>query len=123
MRFEERHSPWKRREEALRVLAKFPSRVPIIVQVSTGSQKSLGRLLRKKKYLVPLDLKMGQFLGVLRANMQLKPHAALFALVKGNKIPPIGDLIISVYHKFKSEDHFLYIDLCSENTFGYVCSF
>ena len=117
MRFEDQYPQWKRTREALSVLSKFPSRVPVIVQISPGSRQSLGSALRKRKYLVPVDLKVGQFMGMLRARMQLQPHQATFGMVK-NRIPNAESLIISVYHELKHDDHFLYIDLCTENTFG-----
>jgi len=116
MRFEHKFSKWMRKKEALAVLSKFPTRVPVIVQINPTSRKALG-ILRKKKYLVPVDLKMGQFMGILRARMRLKPQISLFGIVK-NKIPNTGALVISVYHELKDDDQFLYIDLCAENTFG-----
>ena len=118
MRFEDAYKFDKRRKDALKVLSRYPDRIPIIVQI--GDSKSKKRMrLDKHKFLVPNDMKFGQFAAVLRQRMRLKPEVALFTMCKKNgRIPATSDLMISIYHTCMGRDHFLYLDLFTENTFG-----
>jgi GABA(A) receptor-associated protein len=43
----------------------------------------------KKKYLVPADLTVGQFVYVIRKRIKLSPEKAIFIFVK-NVLPPTG---------------------------------
>lgn len=114
-RFEEKFSLSRRKRDALHVLRKFPTRVPVIVQaVSTDLPP-----LRKSKFLVPADLKMGQFIAVIRSKLMLRPHQALFVMTKKKGVmPPTAAMLISVYHENMAPDLFLYLDLYTENVFG-----
>ena len=115
MRFEERHSLHRRMKDALRVLSKFPSKIPIIVQAVTPDLPSVG----ESKFLVPVDMKMGHFVAVIRSKLsRLQPHQALFVMTKGGVMPAAGSLMISVYHENMDPDYFLYLDLYTENAFG-----
>jgi GABA(A) receptor-associated protein len=78
-------------------------------------------ILDKRKYLVPIDLTMGQFLYVIRKRMQLSPNKALFMFVN-NYVICNTDPISKVYAESRDpEDRFLYITYSSENTFGCGC--
>jgi GABA(A) receptor-associated protein len=105
----------ERLEQAMKVISKYPERVPIFVE-------SRDINLNKNKYLVPRDLTVGQFMYIIRKNMQLKSDEALF-LFFGEKpgiIPPTGALISDVYEQhMDTVDHFLYGRITKENVFGY----
>lgn len=96
----------KRISESERILAKFPDRIPVIVQISKNCIKELP-VLDKHKYLVPQDLTVGQFQYVIRKRIKLTPEKALYMFFQ-NSIPPTGSLISSVYDKYKDPDGFLY---------------
>jgi GABA(A) receptor-associated protein len=42
----------------------------------------------KKKYLVPADLTVGQFVYVIRKRIKLQPEKAIFIFVNNNVLPP-----------------------------------
>lgn len=104
----------QRKEESTRVISKYPYRIPIICE------KMLGKNIPdidKHKYLVPVDLTMGQFIYVIRNRIKLNNQQALFLFINGT-IPSSNSLMINSYSQLKDEDGFLYINYSSENTFG-----
>ena len=56
--FKDRHPFYKRQEEAQRIKEKYPTRIPVICECLGGEVPDIDR----KKYLVPADLTMAQFL-------------------------------------------------------------
>lgn len=104
----------KRKVEALRILKKFPDRIPVICE---KVEKSDIQEIDKRKYLVPSDLTVGQFVYVIRKRIQLPPEKAIFIFVK-DVLPPTAALMSAVYDEFKDPDGFLYILYSGENTFG-----
>jgi GABA(A) receptor-associated protein len=100
--------------EAKNILCKHPDRVPIIVEIS---DKSTLPELDKKKYLVPKDLTMGQFMIVIRKRIKLSPEKALFMFIN-NTLPSSSQLIGQIYDTSKNDDGFMYITITSESTFG-----
>ena len=97
----------------------------------------------KKKYLVPADLTVGQFVYVIRKRIKLSPEKAIFIFIN-NVLPPTGTackmmssycmllsnlqmvcvyicsaaLMSNIYEEQKDVDGFLYITYSGENTFG-----
>ena len=98
----------KRLNEANRVLEKYPDRIPIIVERNTRTYNSLP-VVDKKKFLVPNDLTVGQFVYVIRKRIKLEPEKAIFLMID-NKLPQTSMLISELYAQHKHEDNFLYID-------------
>merc|ERR1712070_216601 len=86
--FKEEHSLDKRREVADRIRAKYPDRIPVIVE---KAPKSDAPDIDKKKFLVPADITVGKF---------------------------VYEIMSHIYAKYKDEDGFLYITYSGENTFG-----
>ncbi|XVF32967.1 hypothetical protein REPUB_Repub17cG0128400 [Reevesia pubescens] len=104
----------QRLEESRDIMAKYPNRVPVIVE--RYSKADLPEM-EKKKYLVPRDMSVGQFIHILSLRPCLTPGKALFVFVK-NTLPPIATPMDSVYESFKEDDGFLYMCYSSEKTFG-----
>ncbi|MBA0686072.1 hypothetical protein Goari_013693 [Gossypium aridum] len=73
--------------------------------------------MEKKKYLVPRDMSVGQFIHILSLRLRLSPGKALFVFVK-NTLPQTATLMDSLYESFKEDDGFLYMCYSSEKTFG-----
>ncbi|KAG7531425.1 hypothetical protein FFLO_04346 [Filobasidium floriforme] len=71
----------------------------------------------KKKYLVPADLTVGQFVYVIRKRIKLAPEKAIFIFVD-EILPPTAALMSTIYEEHKDEDGFLYVSYSGENTFG-----
>ncbi len=106
----------QRKEESNRVLQKYQDRIPIICEKNKQASKDCPDI-DKKKYLVPRDLTMGQFLYVVRKRMNIPAEKAIFLFV-GNTVAPSTSLISNVYNSHVDKDGFLYITYSYENVFG-----
>lgn len=113
-RFKDQHPFDKRKTEAARIRLKYPDRIPVIAE---KAEKSEIPDIDKKKYLVPADLTMGQFVYVIRKRIKLSPDAAIFIFVK-NTLPPTAALMAQIYKDNADEDGFLYVTYSGESTFG-----
>jgi GABA(A) receptor-associated protein len=72
----------------------------------------------KRKFLVPADLTVAQFMYIIRKRIQLPPEKAMFLFV--NKVlPTTSSTMGSIYEEHKDPDGFLYISYSGENTFGF----
>lgn len=111
--FRDNFSFEKRLGESTKILSKYPNRIPVIVERANKSIKQIDR----KKYLVPQDLTIGQFIYVIRQRMKLESHESIYVFANGN-LPPTSMLMAEIYNKNKDDDKFLYITYCAESTFG-----
>ena len=115
MGFEKQYSLLHRKNESSRVIAKYPDRCPVICE---RGDKSIVKI-DKIKYLVPMDITMGQFMYVIRKRIKLPPEQAMFFYV--NKSMVCSSVTMQyAYEKYKSDDGFLYIKYTGENTFGFI---
>lgn len=112
--FKRAHSLEKRKNESSRMTEKYPCRVPVIVEKHVDADLPD---IDKKKYLVPTDLTIGQFIHVIRKRIKLTPEKAIFIFVN-NLLPPTSALMSTIYESQKDEDGFLYISYNGENVFG-----
>tara|TARA_B100001250_G_C19240123_1_gene546141 strand:- start:87 stop:509 length:423 start_codon:yes stop_codon:yes gene_type:complete len=103
----------KRKNESELILAKYPTRIPIIVERYNKSVPEIDR----KKYLVPDDLTMANFLYVIRKRLKMRAERSLFLFVN-EKLVRMSQTMVGIYDKNKDEDGFLYIKYCEESTFG-----
>lgn len=62
----------------------------------------------KKKYLVPADLTVGQFVYVIRKRIKLAPEKAIFIFVD-EVLPPTAALMSSIYEEHKDEDGYEFL--------------
>eukprot|EP00123_Amoebidium_parasiticum_P022364 comp8616_c0_seq1/m.3896 comp8616_c0_seq1/g.3896 ORF comp8616_c0_seq1/g.3896 comp8616_c0_seq1/m.3896 type:complete len:119 (-) comp8616_c0_seq1:475-831(-) len=114
--FKQDHPFEKRKAEAARIRSKYPDRIPVIVE---RAEKSDIVEIDKKKYLVPMDLTVGQFVYVIRKRIKLSPEKAIFIFVN-NVLPPTSAAMAAIYEEQKDEDGFLYVTYSGENTFGKI---
>ncbi|KAK7363416.1 hypothetical protein VNO77_05559 [Canavalia gladiata] len=112
--FKQEFSFDERRKDAETIIVKYPDRVPVIIE--KYSRTDLPEL-DKKKYLVPRDMSVGQFMHILSSRLRLNHGKALFIFVK-NTLPQTASLMNSVYESYKDDDGFLYMCYSSEKTFG-----
>lgn len=66
-------------------------------------EKSDIATIDKKKYLVPSDLTVGQFVYVIRKRIKLSPEKAIFIFVE-DVLPPTAALMSSIYDEHKDDD-------------------
>jgi len=114
--FKERHSFEKRAAESYNIMLKYPNRLPIICE-KWGNDPDMPEIDRKK-YLVPKDLGVNQFIYIIRTRMKLSPEKSLYIFINDGIMPHTGGCISEYYHKYKDDDGFLYISYSGENTFG-----
>jgi GABA(A) receptor-associated protein len=115
MRFKKKYNFSERCKESARIMKKYPSRVPIICE--RGSSENIVPQIDKKKYLVPVDLTMGQFMYVIRKRLTLSPEMGLYIFIN-EKMPSMTALIGSIHKEDRESDGFLYVRYSGENTFG-----
>ena len=110
--FKKKFSFKDRLDQAERIKRRYPNRVPIIVNTGEGVPK-----LDKQKYLVPRDLKASEFMCVIRKRITISAKESIYMFF--NKKMVVSSAIMGkVYEDNKSEDDFLYVHICIENTFG-----
>ncbi|XP_008345819.2 autophagy-related protein 8C-like [Malus domestica] len=112
--FKLEHTLERRQAEASRIREKYPDRIPVIVEKAARSDIPD---IDKKKYLVPADLNVGQFVYVVRKRIKLGAEKAIFIFVN-NTLPPNAALMSTIYDENKDEDGFLYLTFSGENVFG-----
>lgn len=113
-KFKKAHPFKNRKNEAEKIKAKYPDRIPIIVEKTDKSQIPD---IDKSKYLVPNDLTVGQFVYVIRKRIKLTPEQAIFVFVNNN-IPSTSALVSQLYKEHKDDDGFLYLLYSGESSFG-----
>ena len=115
--FIDKYSFIERHQEAIKIMARYTDRLPIICE---KNQRDIGTPdIDKHKYLVPHNITVGQFMHVIRKRIRLPSGVALFLFIGDNKtILPTHTLLAHAYQKFKNNDGFLYIMYSRENVFG-----
>ena len=114
MTFKEKYKIEERVNESRKIILKYPSRIPIIVEKYKDCKLNN---INKNKYLVPKDLQLSQFISVIRQRIQLESSQSLFITVN-NRLCSGNHTLGEIYEENKDEDNFLYIVYTSENTFG-----
>lgn len=112
--FKEKFTLQKRSEESLRIRKKYPDRIPVIVEKASNTEIDE---IDKKKFLVPSDLTVGQFVYVIRKRIQLVPEQAIYLFIN-NTLPPTSSLMSQIYKEHADKDGFLYCSYSGESTFG-----
>ncbi|XP_075256954.1 gamma-aminobutyric acid receptor-associated protein-like 2 [Convolutriloba macropyga] len=113
-RFKSEYSEEQRKSESAKIRAKYPERIPVIVEKVPRSEIDD---IDKRKYLVPSDITVAQFLWILRKRIHLPPERALFLFV-GKMIPSTSSNMGQLYDDYKDTDGFLYMAYSGENVFG-----
>ncbi|KAK6589489.1 hypothetical protein RS030_203089 [Cryptosporidium xiaoi] len=117
----------KRAAEALSIRAKYPNRIPVICEKS--SKCDLPEI-EKKKFLVPMNMLVGEFKYIIHKHITQSTttqgnglkipttYEKTIYLFVNNTIPKAGSLMQEVYEQYVSDDGFLYLQYGSENAFG-----
>ena len=113
MRFKDRVSLEDRTRESKKIIKKYPTKIPIICE---NNGKSLPDI-DKKKFLVPKELSLAQFMYIIRKRINVSPDKSIFLMINNNLIPS-AKLISEIYQEHSDEDGFLYVYYDGESTFG-----
>jgi GABA(A) receptor-associated protein len=114
--FKTDHPLEKRKIESTRIRDKYPDRIPVIVEKAPSSDVPD---IDKKKYLVPIDLTLGQFIYIIRKRITISADKAIYVFVH-HTLPPTAASMLTLYDAYKDDDGFLYVTFSGENTFGQV---
>ena len=106
----------KNREEADRIMRKYPDRIPVVVTKNKNSTTTPD--IDKHKYLVPVDLTIGQLQFVIRKRLHLSPEKGLFLFIDSMAVCH-SELVVTAYERdHDREDGFLHVVYSCENVFG-----
>lgn len=97
------------------ILSRYPDRVPVRIDRSETTNVPD---IDKHKYLVPLDMTLGQFVYVIRKRIHLNETQAIFVFVNNTILPSTSSTMGQLYNEYKNDDNLLYIKYSGENTFG-----
>jgi len=109
--------PFKKRlDESTRIMEKYPDRIPIICE-KWGNDAEIPDIDRKK-YLVPIDLSIANFMYVIRKRLKVSPDKGIYLFVNDHIMPTTSSLVSQYYEQYKDPDGFLYVAYSGESTFG-----
>ncbi|XP_045673698.1 microtubule-associated proteins 1A/1B light chain 3C [Phyllostomus hastatus] len=114
--FKQRKSLATRQEEVAGIRAKFPNKIPVVVE--RYSKEKFLPLLDKTKFLVPQELTMTQFLSIIRSRMVLGATEAFYLLVNNKSAVSMSVTMAEIYRDYRDEDGFLYMTYTSQEMFG-----
>ncbi|QKF93706.1 autophagy protein atg8 ubiquitin-like protein [Fadolivirus algeromassiliense] len=113
--FKMTHTFEKRKAESTRLRETYPLQYPIILE--RADRTDLPEI-DKKKYLLPGELTVGQFLHYIRKQIKLDATQALFIFIDNSIIPPASATIGDIYNKYMDQDGYLYILYSKQETYG-----
>ncbi|KAM6166260.1 microtubule-associated protein 1 light chain 3 gamma [Erethizon dorsatum] len=114
--FKQRKSFATRQEEVAGIQAKFPNKGPVILEHDPREQSL--PLLDKTKFLVPRELTVTQFLGIIQSRMALRATETFYLLVNNKTLVSTSVTMAEIYRDHKDEDGFVYVMYASQETFG-----
>ena len=114
-KFQKDHTFEVRSQESAKILAKYPERIPLIVEKVANN--SILPQISKSKFLVPSDITITQFMFIVRKYLKLDPSVSIYLFCDG-VIPNASETISTTYINHKDADGFLYLFYAGENTFG-----
>lgn len=113
--FKMQHTFDNRLQESARVIQLYGTKIPVICERAPRARLAQ---IKKRKYLVPRDLTVGQFMYVIRKHMQMPAEQTIYLYIGGHKIYSSSTILSDIYEKEKDRDGFLYVVYNSENVFG-----
>lgn len=105
----------QRKYEAEKIRTKYPDRIPVVVE---RVPNSLIPEIDKRKFLVPNDISVAQFMWIIRKRIQLPSEKAIFLFVN-KTIPQSSSTMGQIYNNFKDDDGFLYISYSGKNRINF----
>lgn len=101
--------------ELLRLRQKYPKKIPVLCQRDLRCN-DIPELF-KKKFLVPKDMQVSEFLFYIRRRMSLPAFKSVFMFVN-NTLPSLNHTMGLLYEEYGSQDGYLYMFYATEQTFG-----
>jgi len=91
-----------------------PNKIPVILEKAPTAEVPD---VDHKKYLLPREFTVANFLDVIRKRTNLNKEQAIFVYVNGT-VPASNAMFGSIYEQHKEEDGFLYVVYTGESSFG-----
>ena len=113
--FKDMYSFEERFDEVQQIKKKYPTHIPVICEKERNASDIASS--SKCKYLLNRNMKMCEFVYIIRTNINLSPEKGLFFFING-VIPAMNEIVGTLYMHNKSNDGFLYMRYTTENTFG-----
>lgn len=114
--FKQRKSFEIRKGEVEGIRAKFPTKIPVVVE--RYKREVNLPLLDKTKFLVPQELTMSNFTQIIRNRLILPPGRSFYFVINNKSIISNSKPISEIYKDNKDEDGFLYMTYASQEMFG-----
>lgn len=109
--------------ETHKIRAKYPNRIPVVCEKANRSNLPE---IEKKKFLVPMNMLVGEFKFILHQHINQSAYGNSMKLFRektiylfvNNVIPKTGLLMQELYDMYKDEDGYLYLEYSCESCFG-----
>ena len=102
-----------RKAEMLKIIMKYPDRVPVYLQSTSPDITIL-----KNKLLVDKSHTVGQLMYSIRSKLCISSDKAIFLLDEDGHMPMTSQLISDLYRNKKNIDGCMYLSVSVESTFG-----
>lgn len=106
----------QRKKETSKIKKDYPDRLPIICEKSNTQVNAPN--ISKRKFLVPTDMTIGQFIFSIKQQINITKEQAIFILVEDSFIPSTSSMMFQIYQDYCHADGYLYITYMIESTFG-----
>jgi GABA(A) receptor-associated protein len=111
---EDRNSSNAKRLDVQKIINKYPYYRPVML---LKAQNSSLEDIKQKKYIVPCEVTLGQFMYIIRKKIKIRPEQAIFLFI-GDRLTNNSSTIGELYEELKSDDGMLYVQYTEENVFG-----
>ena len=101
--YQKKFTKKQRTTESDRIIQKYPDRIPIICERAKMCSDPKVATLDKRKYLVPKDLRLADFMYVIRKRMKLSPEKSIFLFLGQNNLAPCSALLGILYDVYKNQ--------------------
>ena len=105
----------KRFEESKYMMQKYPDSICCIIEKLKNCEQLDN--IKKNKFIISKDVTIAELIYKIRKMILIDSKKSIFIYIN-NMLPMSNSKISDIYDKYKSNDGFLYITYCGENTFG-----
>jgi microtubule-associated protein 1 light chain len=104
-----------KREKITNMLVKYPDKIPVVLKITNENKIKM----EQKKFLIPNDLTLTEFMFTIRRRMTLNSTQAFFIYFNDKYMERQTETMQNIYNKYQSpDDKILYVTISAENTFG-----
>ena len=114
--FKQRYTFKNRRDEVDGIRAKFPTKIPVIVE--RYHKEKMLPVLKKSKFLVPQEYTMNQFVMLIRNRMSLTSTQSFYLIINNKSLASMSTTLQEIYAAEREVDGFLYMTYASQEMFG-----